>query len=263
MKYYDHENGRLIFLGQKPSKTYWDRVWKKFNHTSFANVDLLVTPTTKKYLPIGAKILEGGCGDGKYVRLLSSAGYICFGLDFSATTIARLKKLFPHLGFTVSDVRNLKFPKNSFDGYWSLGVIEHFYKGYTSVLLEMKRVLKDGGILFLTFPYMSPLRKLKARLGLYSLFVHPQAEPRNFYQFALNPDRVITDFERQGFQLIKHQPFDGFHGLREEVRAMEFLLGPLSKLSKSRLPFAIIRFVISLFVQNFTSHSVLLIFRKK
>jgi len=54
-----------------------------------------------------------------------------------------------------SDVRKLNFPDHYFDGYWSLGVIEHFYKGYDEIIHKIYRVLHPGGFLFLTVPEMS------------------------------------------------------------------------------------------------------------
>jgi len=42
----------------------------------------------------------------------------------------------------------LKFPNNFFDGYWTLGVIEHFWEGYNQIIEEAKRVIKPGDIYF-------------------------------------------------------------------------------------------------------------------
>ena len=68
---------------------------------------------------------------------------------------------------TCQDVRNLNFDDGFFDGYWSLGVIEHFYEGYERIIKEVNRVIKRNGFVFLTFPSLSFLRKFKSKWGLY------------------------------------------------------------------------------------------------
>jgi len=63
-------------------------------------------------------------------------------------------------------------------------VIEHFWEGYNEILKEAKRVLKPKGYLFLTFPYMSPLRKFRANLGLYRILdFNNKSKNDDFYQF--------------------------------------------------------------------------------
>ena len=67
----------------------------------------------------------------------------------------------PDLNIDFGDVRSLPYKKSSFDGIWSLGVIEHNWDGYDQILREAHRVLRSGGYFFLAFPSFSPLRKLK------------------------------------------------------------------------------------------------------
>lgn len=98
-------------------------------------------------------------------------------------------------------MRDLPFHDNTFVGYWSVGVIEHFWEGYGVILKEMRRVLKPGDYLFLSFPYMSPLRRLKSKIGLYSEFNGKGKE--DFFQFALNEKLVMTDFKTIGFKLLE------------------------------------------------------------
>ena len=43
------------------------------------------------------------------------------------------------------DLDDLPVEDESVDGYWSLGVIEHFYDGYGEILSEMHRVIKRDG----------------------------------------------------------------------------------------------------------------------
>ena len=263
-KYYDPKNNRLIYLVQKADSTFWDQRWKTKDiraEITGKKYDFLVLPATGKYLAPGSKILEGGCGHGTFVYSLNKAGYDCIGVDFARETIKRIKKALPVLNVRYGDLRNLNFPDNHFDGYWSIGVIEHFWKGYGQILKEMKRVVKPNGYLFLTFPYMSPLRNLKSKMGAYppANFNH---EPADFYQFALDSKNVIKSVENHGFKLIGKKPFDGFRGLQSELKFLNFLLKPIDILSNNHILGQALRFLIARTVQPFAAHSILLVFRK-
>jgi hypothetical protein len=87
------------------------------------------------------------------------------------------------------------------------------------VALEMARVIRPGGHLFLSFPYMSPVRRLKARLGLYPSFAGGE-EPRGFYQFALNASIVGLEFENYGFRLRSLKALSGLKGCKDEIAVL-------------------------------------------
>ena len=128
----------------------------------------------------------------------------------------RSLRLYPTLDIRVDDVRKTKFESASFDAYWSLGVIEHFFEGYLPIANEMARLVRPGGYLFLTFPHMSKLRKWKAKRGYFPLLENFSA-PKGFYQFALNPSDVIGVFEERGFHLIGQRRIEGFKGIKDEI----------------------------------------------
>ena len=264
-KYFDRQKNCLVYLNQKASSTYWDNLWLSGNlkeKIKKVKYDLIVYPTTKKYLKRGSKILEGGCGHGTYVYHLSKKGYKCIGVDFARKTISKIKKLLPELNVQFANVRKLPFKNNTFDGYWSMGIIEHSYNGFDTILCEMARVIKPQGYLFLTFPYMSPIRKLKAKLNLYNLS-NFKKEPKNFYQFALNSYQVAKAVKKAGFHLIASKPFDGFRGLQSEIPILNFILDPIDNISQKNFLGMALRFTLARLVQPVTSHSILLIFKKE
>ena len=193
--YYDKKYKRLVMFGEKATPDFWDKQWQADdfkNRVEEASKIDLVERETKLFLKPGkAKILEGGCGDGHFVLSLSRAGYDCIGVDYAQKTIEKIKQALPSLKVCLGDLRSLPFSENSFDGYWSLGVIEHFYNGYDDVLKEMKKVIKPSGYLFLTFPAMNPIRKIKAKLGIYPNYNEETENLDEFYQFFLEPNEVI------------------------------------------------------------------------
>lgn len=220
--FYDQIKQRLIFLHQRPSPDFWDELWagsdllaafKTAAHEQF------VTGITRQFLPANEStaILEGGCGRGEILFALRQAGFNAVGIDFAAQTIRRTKMIMPDLPVTVGDVKKLPFPDNRFDGYWSLGVIEHTFSGYEPIINEMQRVIKPGGFLFITFPFLSLLRRAKARLGAYPSFKHTASQPSAFYQFAFTRRSVQRDLERLGFRIRYARAVDGYKGINEEL----------------------------------------------
>jgi len=216
-RYYDKTGNHLLYFGQKATPEFWDRHWQ--THSRFGPViekNSFVIKTTQKFLKKG-RILEGGCGTGRNMHSLHRNGYSAFGVDFARETVKKANKHFPELNIDWGDVRSLQFDDCFFDGYWSLGVIEHFFEGYNPALKEMNRVVKKGGYVFLAFPYMAPLRRAKAKLGFYENSEKAKPGPKNFYQFALNPQALQANFEKNGFALKYSKPFDGLKGFKDEV----------------------------------------------
>ncbi len=264
MRLYDAKNKRLVYIEEKATPEFWDRQWEdeKLKKSVLAGAkDRFVYPFTKRYLKPGAKILEGGCGKGQFVYSLHTRGYDAHGIDFAPKVIEKVSTLVPELQLHLGDVRHLEFADNTFHGYWSLGVIEHFPEGYESIAQEMFRVLKTDGYLFLTFPYMSPLRRLKAALAMYPAYQENNFDREHFYQFALNAESVLRNFESLGFELILKKPYDGFKGLKDESGPLKPLLQALYN-NKSFWAQGIAYVLSSLFAP-FAGHAILLIFRKK
>ncbi len=263
MKYYDAKNKRLVFLGEKSSDHFWDRFWlndKNLKDTIIrGEKSRWMKNITKRFLPSGGKVLEGGCGRGDKVYGLNKWGYDGYGVDYAVETVNKIRELFPDLRLQIGDVRRLSFSDGFFDGYWSIGVIEHFYSGFDEIVSEISRVLKPSGYAFVTFPYMSPLRKLKAKLGFYKEFKN-EGEPKDFYQFALDKKKVLNVFSSHGLGLLHSRPMDAVKGLKDEV----IFLRPLLRSIYHRRNFFArgIRFMVNICFSWFASHVMLLVFRK-
>lgn len=205
MRYYDPVGDRLLYVTQSATPEYWDAHWKQTMGDTFQNppAHRYTVWLTKKYLPAGSVVLEGGCGIGDKVYALDKAGFVTSGIDFAPDVVALAKQHWPHLDIQEGDVRQLGIETASIDGYWSLGVIEHFIDGYEEIAVEVARVLRPGGHLFLTFPMMNRVRALRANQGqIPAVGSEYECDIRsNFYQYALNPIQVIKDFHRLGFTL--------------------------------------------------------------
>ncbi|MBF0294536.1 MAG: methyltransferase domain-containing protein [Magnetococcales bacterium] len=231
-RYYDASNQRIVCLRNGRDAAFWTAHWQETLREAprlFANPPgfHLFVYRTRKYLTRGARVIDAGCGLACTVHALQRAGYQAYGVDFSQTTIDTVRAHWPHLHISCHDIRALPFEDHFFDGYWSLGVIEHFYQGYDEVLAEMRRTIRPGGYLFLTFPSMTWLRRQRARAGRLPPWREDAAGLERFYQFLLPPDQVRARVEAAGFRLVEEQGQDCARGLKEEWPACEPLVDRL------------------------------------
>jgi SAM-dependent methyltransferase len=217
-----------VFVDEPASEAFWDDRWKgdEFTAKQIRRKSAFVQWETSRLLNPPARVVDAGCGLANTVFGLHHAGFDAYGVDFAPETVDAIKRHAPELQIKLADVRNMPFPDAFFDGVWSLGVIEHFPDGYAPIIEEARRVLKPGGLLFLTVPSMSPLRRLKARLGAYP--DASKADMTRFYQFAFRPQDVENAVCAMGFERpIKRRGRGGLLGLRAELPALRAMLQPL------------------------------------
>lgn len=87
----------------------------------------------------GKRVLEVGSGSG----LLQDVVEDYTGLDISASV-----RRFYHKPFVEASGTDMPFPDDNFDGLWSIWVLEHIPNPELA-LREMRRVVKDGGYIYL------------------------------------------------------------------------------------------------------------------
>jgi SAM-dependent methyltransferase len=258
------DKGALAYFGKKSTPQFWDQHWEIEDfrkHVLSCTSEGLFLPFVKEYLPQRSRILEGGCGRGRIVNALNHHGYNCVGVDFAEKTVAKVNDAVPRLDVRVGDVRNLPFDNSEFDGYISGGVIEHFWDGYDDILSEMSRVLRKGGLLFVSFPYMSPIRKLKAIMMMYQRHFSDELEEiiDTFYQLALDQENVLEDFRKAGFISIKKKTFDGIKGFKDELTWFKPVLQPIyeGKILQGIRPY------LDALFKPFASHCALLVLKNE
>jgi ubiquinone/menaquinone biosynthesis C-methylase UbiE len=114
--------------------------------------------------PINSKILDIGCGNG---RNMKNKNYDFYGVDNCEKFIEMSKKITPNI--YLSDMTNLPFPDNYFDGIISIASFHHLSDiiRRTECLKEMHRVLKPNGKILLSIWSInqSHNKKLKFEYG--------------------------------------------------------------------------------------------------
>ncbi len=194
---------------------YWTSVWEREGGPKGAveripkQDEYLVVAPFIKTLRKGAKILDGGCGLGDWVLALNKDGLDVLGLDISRQTVAQLQQRFPEAHFLAGDIRATGFPEAEFDAYYSWGVFEHFEAGPQDCLREAWRILKPGGLLFISVP-LDNLRQ--AILG--SLTKAREAEPgMRFYQYRFTRAELAREISMAGFDVVSLHPIHKRQGV--------------------------------------------------
>ena len=175
----------------------------------------------KEYIIKGEKILDLGCGNGRFSELVAPEDYL--GADVCEALVKIAQEKYPNKKFTSVKALQLPFPDQSFDKVFCLAVIHHLpSEAYRRIFLgEIKRVLRPGGKLILTSWYLLDKPKIwlqlikmaglkllgKNRLDfgdLFCPFKSPQGEilaERYFHAFSLRGLRKLA--ARQDFSIIK------------------------------------------------------------
>ena len=98
----------------------------------------------------GALVLDYGCGEGDFSRILASRGARVFGIDISPKLIEQARASAARLGpkggvpgFLVGDAHHTPFPDAMFDYVFGNGALHHL--DLEGALSEIARVLKPGG----------------------------------------------------------------------------------------------------------------------
>ncbi len=98
-------------------------------------------------LPAPARVLDLGCGPGRDTRMLRAAGYTVVACDATWAMLA-LVGAGPRVQ---ADSRALPFGSATFDGVWASATLLHLPRTeLVLAMLELERVLRPGGVLFLS-----------------------------------------------------------------------------------------------------------------
>ena len=118
------------------------------------------------YLKDGDRVLDLGCGNGRYFPLFRKRSVEYHGVDNSKKLIEIAKDKYPGADFLIADAFDLPFPADFFDKVYSIAVFHHIPSRELRVafLKEARRVLKVGGSLTLT---VWKFHKLEARCLLF------------------------------------------------------------------------------------------------
>jgi len=99
------------------------------------------------------RLLDAGCGGGKYTLPLCMRGFDVVAVDISLDALGAAKKRSAgrnlDIAFLAANVYQMPFQDDSFDVIWCYGVLQHLLlKERHSAIDEFRRLMKKEGLLF-------------------------------------------------------------------------------------------------------------------
>lgn len=144
----------------------WDGYWQKSAGRSGVVYDLIAAWYRQRFIrrnldkailgefASGSRLLHAGCGSGQVDRNLQHAMRIT-ALDISRGALRLYSRNNPSASEVIhGDIMELPFEDGGFDGYYNLGVVEHFTADQIQkIFSEAKRVLRPGGRMVIFWPH--------------------------------------------------------------------------------------------------------------
>ncbi len=195
------------WAGDMPGEAYFDV------HVSVIERRETCVPLLRHWLPgRGLRILESGCGSGRWLAFFERLGHRPVGVDDSPGPLAVARRHAPRLALVRGDAVAAPFRTASFDVVFSSYVAEHFEDGPDALLREARRLLVPGGVLLLIVPYASPFRRLVTHPVLQAFYAWGRwrGRPLAFTEHRFSRAEVTAALAGAGFALEATAP-DDFH----------------------------------------------------
>jgi SAM-dependent methyltransferase len=113
-------------------------------------------------IPAGGRVLDIGCSPPFVVATLHSLGYAVTGVDVQPHVFAQSQARFGFEAIAGNVERDpLPFPDGSFDAVLLCEVFEHLRINPVRTMQEIRRVVRQGGFLYLTTPNLFSLGGIK------------------------------------------------------------------------------------------------------
>ena len=129
----------------------------------------------------GERVLDLGCGAGRFVAALRVHGAQAVGVEIAAAALERARANAPGADLRLAEpAGSLPLEAGSVDLVWCSEVLEHI-ADTAHALSEIRRVLRTGGRLLVTTPYHGRLRNVAIALARFEAHFDPLGQHLRFY----------------------------------------------------------------------------------
>jgi SAM-dependent methyltransferase len=184
----------------------------------------------ERYIASG-RILDIGCGDGKFLWALDARRWKATGVDTLPETLSLVQPRMPSLRLIEGDIYSGLLEEASFDVLTFWHVLEHL-PNPAAILRRTRALLRPGGWLFISLPRFDSMQARIFRKHWYAF----DDVPRHLYHFSRpSLDRLLRE---AGFILRDHllfSPLVNFHTLKHS------LLSWSEDRSGSRIPYYLLK----------------------
>ena len=176
------------------------------------------------------KVLDLGCGSGRFHPLFEKRKGDYYGIDFSAKMIEIAKETYPRARFWLGTGFSLAFESEFFDKVYVIAVLHHIPSKELRLkfLEEAKRVLKNKGRLVLTVWDLKEKQNLpkNKNLGRNELFLPWYgAKDCYFHKFSLKElEELVLEaglkIIEKGEIMVGERPYNNFYLICEKNEAL-------------------------------------------
>lgn len=153
----------------------------------------------------GDRVLDLGCGAGRFVAALRAAGADPVGVEVTEAALERARRVAPGADLRRAEPDgSLPLAHGSVDLVWCSEVLEHV-ADTGHLLLEARRVLRPGGRLLVTVPFHGRVQAALIALSRFESHFDPLGEHLRFYT-ARSLRRTL---EHAGFDAVRVRPWRG------------------------------------------------------
>src|SRR3990167_11460128 len=126
-------------------QSFWDKTWSR-KYERYTRHHQEIWNYLNSLDVWSGNIIDLGCGpcvmyEGKTVSLT--------GVDWSKEALEQAKKHYPNGKYVLAEVTNTRLPSNQFDAAIACGLLD-LVDDWNPVIMEAKRLLKDGGKFYAT-----------------------------------------------------------------------------------------------------------------
>lgn len=154
------------------------------------------------------RLLDVGCGRGDLLRIAKERDWEAVGTEFSQEAVELCKS--NNLTVLAGKLSEINFPHSYFDVIFLQEVIEHVDESPEKILNEVLRILRPGGIVYLTTPNLNSLSQ--RLLGKKWRAFHSE------HRFIFTPKNLKKMLRKSGFyvQSLKTKNI-ALHEIKEKI----------------------------------------------
>ena len=147
--------------------TIWDNIYKNYQKggEAWATLSEEIHPLFKQFLSQSnfelKYVLDIGCGNGKYLKILQFGGFKTDGIDSSETAVEMTKKMLGDNSIILcANMFEFKIPKDKYDLVISISTIHHGTKEQVQNLINrIHEAIVPNGKIFITVPDFESSKK--------------------------------------------------------------------------------------------------------
>jgi SAM-dependent methyltransferase len=147
----------------------------------------------------GRRLLDAGCGSGRWSIRLAEAGWVVTGADISHSLLA-LAPSAPNVTYVQAAIQNLDLPTASFDAVLSVTVLQHVteQRDFDAAVDNLMRMLRPAGTVALL--EYAPLRVFGSMPG----YMHARSRGQWVHAFTSRGCRLRAE---TGVRFLGHGPY--------------------------------------------------------